>query len=190
MAQAQRIAIIRESAKLLDIEQLSDIDLILQEFGFSTDNEANEYGTNYYDYIMAMIRDGNDAQLSELHAYLTGQMEQAPTGPPPWKQDGLRLFISHLAKHQAYVSSIAYYLERDGIAAFVAHTSIDVSSEWMVEIEKALMSYDAMAVILHEGFHESQWCDQEVGFAMARRVPIIPIAIDAMPYDFWVSSRP
>jgi hypothetical protein len=41
-----------------------------------------------------------------------------------------------------------------------------------------------MVVFLHKGFHESQWCDQEVGFARARRIPILPITIDERPYGF------
>jgi hypothetical protein len=49
-----------------------------------------------------------------------------------------------------------------------------------------------MAVFLHRGFRESSWCDQEVGFALARRVPVLPIAIDVMPYGFmgkWQAAR-
>lgn len=41
-----------------------------------------------------------------------------------------------------------------------------------------------MVVFLHEGFSASKWCDQEVGFALACRVPVLPISIDLVPYGF------
>jgi hypothetical protein len=71
-----------------------------------------------------------------------------------------------------------------GVDAFVAHTSIEASAEWQDVVEKALRTCHAMAVFLTEGFHESLWCDQEVGFALARPVPILPLKFDLNPYGF------
>ena len=41
-----------------------------------------------------------------------------------------------------------------------------------------------MAAFLHEGFKESHWTDQEVGFCLARDVKIIPLRFDLNPYGF------
>src|SRR5437763_5149534 len=41
-----------------------------------------------------------------------------------------------------------------------------------------------MAIFLHPSFHESKWCDQEVGFALARRVPVLPLNFGINPYGF------
>ena len=62
--------------------------------------------------------------------------------------------------------------------------SIQASEEWQAVIETALLTCDAMAVFLHTGFKESNWCDQEVGLALARRVPVLPLNIDVDPYGF------
>jgi len=43
---------------------------------------------------------------------------------------------------------------------------------------------DGMIVILHPGFQESKWTDQEVGVAIGRMVPIIPIKVGLDPYGF------
>lgn len=131
-----------------------------------------------------MIDRSDDADLRELHSCLVGQGDDAPTEAQPWEQGHLRLFMSHLATHQEYVGQVAYILSFDGVSAFVAHTSIEPSREWQSVIETALRSCDAMVVFLHAGFHESNWCDQEVGFALARRIPVMPLAIDTMPYGF------
>ncbi len=66
----------------------------------------------------------------------------------------------------------------------MAHNSIDPSEEWQTVIEAGLRSCDGMVVFLHEGFRESAWCDQEVGYALARRVPVLPVGIDLLPYGF------
>jgi len=137
-----------------------------------------------YAYVIEMIDQANDVDLRELHSYLVGQGEGAPTEAQPWQHGQLKLFMSHLAVHQEYVGQVVYSLSFDGVSGFVAHTSIEPSREWQSVIETALRSCDAMVVFLHQGFHASSWCDQEVGFALARRIPVMPLAIDVMPYGF------
>jgi len=42
-------------------------------------------------------------------------------------------------------------------------------------IRGALASCHFMVAVLHEKFHESQWCDQEVGWVMGRGIPVMPV---------------
>jgi hypothetical protein len=49
---------------------------------------------------------------------------------------------------------------------------------------RALRSCHAAAVFLHEGFRDSVWTDQEVGYCLDRRLPILPIKYDADPHGF------
>lgn len=90
--------------------------------------------------------------------------------------------MSHLALHEEFVGHVASNLSKYGINGFVAHKSIEPSQDWQTVIHAALMSCDVMAIFLHDGFKESDWCDQEVGYGLARGVPILPIAIGMMPY--------
>jgi len=41
---------------------------------------------------------------------------------------------------------------------------------------------DALLALLTPGSNESKWTDQEVGVAVGRRVPVIPIRIGIDPY--------
>ena len=102
----------------------------------------------------------------------------------PWERGGLRLFMSHLAIHQEYVGNVGRMASTAGVNSFVAHTSIQPSREWQSVIETALRTCDAMVVFLHAGFDQSPWCDQEVGFALGREIPILPLAFDLFPYGF------
>ena len=43
---------------------------------------------------------------------------------------------------------------------------------------------DAFAALMTEGFHDSDWTDQEVGFALARGVPVIAVKLGRDPYGF------
>lgn len=43
---------------------------------------------------------------------------------------------------------------------------------------------DAFVALLTDGFHDSLWTDQEVGFAVARAVPIIAVRLGRDPYGF------
>lgn len=101
-----------------------------------------------------------------------------------WQDDGYRLFLSHKSKVSKRVTKLKDQLKLYGVSAFVAHTSIQPTREWQDEIESALYSMDALAAIMTEDFHDSNWTDQEVGFALGRHVPVIPLRMGKNPYGF------
>lgn len=48
----------------------------------------------------------------------------------------------------------------------------------------ALTTCEALIALLHEKFHASNWTDQEIGFAMGRRVPAFAVRLGETPYGF------
>lgn len=101
-----------------------------------------------------------------------------------WRNGYFRMFISHVASKKEKASSLKAELENYGITSFVAHEDISPTKEWIKEIEKALNSMDCMSAMLYEGFHDSNWCDQEVGIAIGRNITVLPLIIDYNPYGF------
>lgn len=101
-----------------------------------------------------------------------------------WGPAPLRVFISHISCHKEHATKIKESLAEIGIASFVAHTDIEPTKEWQTQIELALASMDSFVALLTRGFKESNWTDQEVGFALARRVPILPVSRGIDPYGF------
>lgn len=179
---AERIPLIRESATLLDKQEWAEIDLVLGQFGLPISDFGADSKTAY---VIDMVKNAADDALLSLHGYLIGEATGAPaTGSGPWSGDNLRLFASHLAKHKAVVGQVREELARFGVEAFVAHDSIEPSKEWAQVIENALAECDAMIVFLHEGFKESIWCDQEVGWALGRQRPVLPLNYGLHPYGF------
>ena len=101
-----------------------------------------------------------------------------------WKDGHFRLFLSHLAEHKIKVHELKSALVQYNIDAFVAHNDIQPSREWQNEIELALNSMDSLAALVTPNFKESSWCDQEVGWALGKGVPVLPIRLGCDPYGF------
>jgi TIR domain-containing protein len=101
-----------------------------------------------------------------------------------WGARGYRVFLSHKAEVKKKTAQIKEHLKPFGAMCFVAHEDIHPTKAWQDEIEKALMSMDAFVALLTDKFHDSLWTDQEVGFAVARGVPIIAVKLEHDPYGF------
>lgn len=101
-----------------------------------------------------------------------------------WGDDGFRVFLSHKSEVKKETAVIKDGLRLFGISCFVAHEDIHPTKAWQDEIENALASMDGFVALMTEGFHDSNWTDQEVGYAVARGVPIIAVRLGKDPYGF------
>ena len=101
-----------------------------------------------------------------------------------WGGAPVRVFVSHTHDHKVAAKEIKDRLGQYGVASFVAHEDIEPVREWEDEIESALFSMNLLVALLTEGFSVSKWTDQEVGVALGRGVPIIPIRMGKDPYGF------
>lgn len=104
--------------------------------------------------------------------------------PEFWQDGHFRLFISHIAEHREEASELQQALRTHYISAFVAHSDIEPTHEWIDDIIAALKSAEALIALLQEGFHESRWTDQEVGIAIGVGIPVISLSYDLNPYGF------
>lgn len=184
MKPGDRIEIKKKLAAELSKRDWPEIDLILSEFNQPTSDFWNG-GDTPDAYVIDMLTRATDEDLTALAEYVLGSaVAPIPEGTGPWSGDSFRLFLTHLAREKSFVAGVQTVLEWEGIDSFVAHNDIEPSAEWVRSIDMALWTCDALAAFLHEGFGESAWCDQEVGFVFGRRKPLIPVAIDVMPYGF------
>jgi hypothetical protein len=101
-----------------------------------------------------------------------------------WGPGRFRVFLSHKTEVKKETANLKGALARYGVSSFVAHEDIHPTQNWQNEIESALASSDAFVAILTEKFHESLWTDQEVGYALARGIPIIALRLGRDPYGF------
>lgn len=102
-----------------------------------------------------------------------------------WTSGFLRLFISHLSSNKSRVSALKVELSNWGISAFVAHEDIEASREWRDEVEAGLETMEVLVAVVEPGFKESDWCVQEVGYALGRKLDIIPLRAGLDPFGFF-----
>ena len=136
-------------------------------------------GSHAHEYFSGVRLEDNDENDPEFQKSLSLN-EIAKTNPDAlsiWKQGEIRLFISHRDNHKQIANELATALEEFGISSFVAHDTIQPMRSWQVEILKALETMEIMLAFITDDFHESVWTNQEIGYALGRNVPIVPLKL-------------
>ncbi len=184
MQPGQRVDVIKRVAtRLAATNDWGEIDLVLEQFGFPT---LDDWQEGMRSYIVTSLKHGEDDNLAGIDQYFMGHSRP---GDEPWEDDRFRLFLTHVATQKLAAHSLKSYLRFYGVDAFVAHDDIQPGKEWRLVVESALHSCDALAGLLHQGFRESDWCDQEVGIALGRGVAVVPVQFDLLPYGFFGSVQ-
>lgn len=175
MDKSTRIRLIREvRACLLDLDW-DEQQLVLSEFQFPLP-EGNRT------LLWALAQGEDDALLAiashfTVEASATSDMRSAPR-PSPGK---LIVFASHLSSQGRLVGAVEASLALLGVQLFVAHISIEPDKEWRDEILKTLDTCHAAIMFVHRGFKDSQWCPQEAGWLLGRRIPVFSLKFDETP---------
>lgn len=155
------------------------------------EDELKELEENLLTKVRSITRGLEGHQINDVSLIPELVPANAQASVPPssevehiWGNDTFRLFISHLVKDKVFLTELKDELLLRGIVGFVAHKDIKPTKLWQLEIELALCSMQAMVVYLSDGFIESKWTDQEVGWAMGRGVLVLPIKVAINPYGF------
>lgn len=181
---SKRITLIKEIGSRLADEEYPLIDLTLNQYRLPT---RDQWGESKEAYVLQMTSEASDDTLTDLAQHLGFQLDEAAktrVEPVFWRTGMFRLFLSHLSEKRAVATNLQTVLLDYGISGFVAHNDIEPTAEWLIEIETALATCDALVALLHKDFHASKWTDQEVGFAMGRGVPVYTIRFGEDPYGF------
>lgn len=101
----------------------------------------------------------------------------------------IRAFISHSHKNKKLAYKLKVALKDFGIEAFLAHTDIHPSKKWEIAIKKSLRECELFIPLLTNAFRESNWTDQETGFAIALSKCVLPLRVDFNPYGFAAASQ-
>jgi hypothetical protein len=183
LSPSERTRLITEIGTRLSNQDWPLIDLTLHQFSLPT--EYDWRGTPFT-YVIEMVQRGPDNVLVELATHLgysvgvgSGSIEASF-----WTPGNFRLFITHLATYNQVAANLQHFLAKYHVSAFVAHKDIEPTREWMDEIELALTTADGLLALLHPGFKESKWTDQETGFALGRGLLVITVRFGQDPYGF------
>ena len=191
LSRSERIRLVEAVRETLYATKAEQADLVLKTF----DLEGLDLNSGWGNYdprtdIRDQVTSATDEMLLDIaaHLELDGFEDEgrraSSAADDLWMPGHLKLFISHMAEHKAFASEVVEELRRIRIDGFVAHTSIEPEREWQVEIERALRSCDALVGLLHPGFKDSTWTQQEVGWALGREVPTVMVSLGEIPAGF------
>lgn len=162
-----------------DISKISSLEAqkqlatqIQQDIHNITEHIQNEYIETV---IIELADDSNSEYKSSVK--LTNQPIINPDNIGIWKPGYIRLFISHRDTNKKDATNLATLLEGYGISSFVAHDTIEPLEKWEKEIVKGLKTMEIMLVFITDGFFDSCWTNQEIGFALGKGVPIISLKL-------------
>jgi len=178
LTRAERFDSIKEITAALVQDDLPQIELALDTFGAPDVNRWEREDDN--EYVIDRLRSADDDVIVELKSYFDGRGASVtvPESDGPWC-DG------HVHPNKVLAKEVRDRLLLYGVDTFVAHEMIEVSKEWQEEIELALATCDALAALVTKDLINSPYCDQEIGFAMGRRVVVIPVRQEADPHGFF-----
>lgn len=170
-----------------------EIDAFLAEFGVTPPTQVNS--NSKWVYSKAALGGQNSAIILRVASELglvpeSGVISEqliAENDRPPRNWEGsvsFRLFISHVSVDKLKATRLKECLLPYSISGFVAHEDIAPTLEWQGEIERGLRTMDALLAIHTPGFSKSNWCQQEVGFALGRGVKIISLKMGEDPTGF------
>lgn len=149
-------------------------------------NSVHNIPNEFIDVVFLEMDNRDDADWrQESGLLLSGRRDvSSDTVKRIWGGGSFRIFLSHKTSVKKETSDLKAQLLLFGMTAFVAHEDIRPTKEWQGEIENALASMDAFVALMTEDFHASDWTDQEVGYALAKGVPLLAVRLGADPYGF------
>ena len=150
-------------------------------------NKVHNVQNEFIEEVFLEMESGEDHEWRKNSGLLlTGRRAVSPSAIKQiWDSEGFRVFLSHKSEVNKETATLKNKLQLFGITSFVAHEDIHPTKAWQEEIESALASMDGFIALMTKNFHDSEWTDQEVGFAFARGVPIIAVRLDKEdPYGF------
>ncbi|MCU7933230.1 MAG: toll/interleukin-1 receptor domain-containing protein [Candidatus Thiodiazotropha sp. (ex Codakia rugifera)] len=173
---------------LIGLVDLDHQDVIFQRIQQDLNKATPEVENEYIRAVFVQAADDSDpyyqASISFNH-----ELQPVPQSTGLWKENYLRVFISHRDKHKSIAHELANSLEPFGISAFVAHDVIKPMKEWVKEILNGLTTMEVMLVLLTDDFHDSEWTNQEVGFALAKGIPIICVKTQSINPKGFIGSK-
>ena len=184
MNPSQRATIARAILASLDsLDSANDTEIIFRVFGLRNP-ERGQYGEREEPYILADASDGVLTGIADHLGISVASNNLGVAFPECWADSAFRVFISHLSVKKNIAKTISTELATYGFDCFVAHEDIEPTAEWIIEIQSALRTCEVMIAIMSDGFRESDWCDQEIGAAVGRMLPIVSLFYDKGPHGF------
>jgi hypothetical protein len=102
----------------------------------------------------------------------------------PLSDHRLRVFISYSHEDKDLVKTIAKVIKKNGMSAIYVKKGLQVGTGFPAEIIHFISHAHIFLPLLTKTSLKRRWVQQEIGFAVASRVPTVPVAIRCEPGEF------
>ena len=154
-----------------------------KKYSFSDTKEYDPFHDFYFSYegILKFLQNLHNMVIYEMYKDLFPEEAKKEFLEMPslyhLPTDKLLLFFSHSNRDMDFIAPIKNILEKTNwINCFVAHK--DSSEGRQEEVRKHLECCHCLIAFLSEKFKSSPYCDQELGIAIHRQIPIFPVKLD------------
>jgi hypothetical protein len=183
MKVAERLALVdRIGRELQSRYSYGEIDNYLVAFGIQPHQQTINSKWVYVKEALAGV--DLSVVLRIAHDLDMGGVAAGTVVAPPQRwastQD-FRLFISHISEDKDKATRLRDCLAPYAINGFIAHIDINPTLLWQDEIERGLLTMDALVAVHTPGFSKSHWTQQEIGAAFGRGVKIISLMMGEAP---------
>lgn len=189
MKQAERFEFVDRLARELQARfKTYELDGYLNSMGVDTPGSAEGTNSKWVyakgvlsnEPLLTLLKIAEDLDFDAL-----GIVAGAASPPAVWAEPALfPLFISHISPDKDKAMRLRDCLRPYGVIGFVAHEDIEPTKECEEQLRRALHTTDALVYMHTMGFSESNWTQQEVGFAVGRAKKIIAIRMGEDPTGF------
>ena len=151
-------------------------------------NECKSFEGEFFNEVFFEVEDENDWEYQQAVS-LDKYPQVEPDALSIWRPGQIRLFVSHRDEHKKKAKELAEALEGYGISAFLAHDAIEAMTTWQNEILNGLKTMEIMLVFATDDLHDSEWTNQEIGFALGRGVPILSLKLENADPKGFIGSK-
>jgi 1-aminocyclopropane-1-carboxylate deaminase/D-cysteine desulfhydrase-like pyridoxal-dependent ACC family enzyme len=96
---------------------------------------------------------------------------------------GVRIFLSHSSRDREPVESIRSQADAVGVDVYLFSDDLHPGENTAEKLQQVLRECQALVVLITSNSVQSQYVNQEIGFAKALGLPIIPLVESGVPPD-------
>lgn len=173
---------------LIDLEELEDRKGESERICDDLNNATREVQNERVRAVYFKPADESDARYQNAIPFKEEPFVD-PNTVGLWKENHLRIFLSHQEAYKSEAYSLATTLEPYGFSVFVAHDKIKPMKDWQQEIRNGLRTMEVMLVLVTDDLHKSYWSNQEIGFALASETPIVCVKVGSIEPQGFIGSQ-
>lgn len=159
------------STKLAVLDALTAT-LLIRQFGWTPYSYLEGSSDERIHMLVGFIQELSDSDIEELANAVSLLELNFPEDSASviTTNDRYRLFISHRSDARHIASEFKANLSYLCIDAFVAHDDIGDNEVWKSSLKDNLDLSHGFVALVTDGYEQSIWCQQEIGWATARKI--------------------